>query len=161
MKCAASAVVAFHPNVASHHFDQSFGNRESEACTAVLSRGGAVGLTKRLEQPGSLFGGHADSTVTHREPYIHSVPESFVQSDGDHDFAALGEFHGVVDKVDEDLTKPQRIPHKIRRHVRLCSDEELQILVVSFLTNHAGDIFKDFFKVKICLLHIQLARLDF
>ncbi len=73
MEGAAYARFALSPDGAVHHLNQAFGDRESKAGAAILSRRRSVRLRERLEQPGALLGCHADASVANGEPHLHPV----------------------------------------------------------------------------------------
>ena len=140
MKSAARAKIALDPDVAIHQLDEFFGNRKSETSASVLSGGGAVGLAEGLEQAGRLFGRHADASCHARKISDSLCPEPFPPGATRHnDLATFGEFHRIVDEIDQDLTETQRVSNEIRRQILLRSDEEFQISCRGFLADHAGD----------------------
>ena len=85
----------------------------------------------------------------------------FLKRDSHHHLAAFGELHRIVDKVDEDLTQTQSVADKIRRQVLRRCDQELQILIVGFLTDHGGHVLEHTIEAELRLLHVQLPGLDF
>ena len=114
MKSAAYAVVAFDPDVAVHHLDQSFGNREPETGAAVLS---VVELSAWLKawNRRAVCSGVMPMPLSRTENLRFTLSESFFhQRDRHHDLALFGELHRVVDKVDQDLTEPQGVANEIR-----------------------------------------------
>ncbi len=107
------AGLALEPDAAAHQLDQPAADRQPEAGAAVLARGGHVGLRERLEQLRRLLRRHADARVAHRELELHLLAGPLEQLDVEPDLAALGELHGVVDEVGQDLAEPQRIAEQM------------------------------------------------
>ncbi len=64
---AAAADLALHPHAAAHQFDQTQGNRQSEASAAVAPCRGAVGLGKRVKNLPLFVRRDADARIAHRE----------------------------------------------------------------------------------------------
>jgi hypothetical protein len=64
-ECAAAAHLALYPNAATHHFDQTGTDCETEAGAAVFAGGGTVGLTEGFEDDTAFVGGNADAGILH------------------------------------------------------------------------------------------------
>src|SRR5262249_33718303 len=58
---------AGYSHVAAHHLTKATRDRQAKAGAAVLARGRRLGLREFLEQAGSLFRRHANSSVDHRD----------------------------------------------------------------------------------------------
>ena len=111
-------------NSAIHQLDEPFGDGKAEPGATVFPGGGAVGLAECLKETGGLFGRHPNAGVTDRELHLHTTLNLFRRVTVTSDFAMISEFHGVVDQVDQDLTKTQRIADEIRRQT--CCGEAIK-----------------------------------
>ena len=61
------AGLAFHPNAATHHFDQLLGDREAEAGTAIFAGYLTIGLREGGKNRALVFRRNPDARVMHRE----------------------------------------------------------------------------------------------
>lgn len=83
---------------------------------------GAIALREGFEDGVMLVRGNADPRVANREAQL----ERIVGRDGGAtqlDVAAFGEFHGVAQEIEQDLTQPLRVAHHGARHVLLDVEE--------------------------------------
>ena len=67
MECAAAPDFTFEPKFPAHEGDEAGGDGESESRSAVLARGGCVGLSEGVENDLLLFWRNSDSGVVHLE----------------------------------------------------------------------------------------------
>src|SRR5512139_3312263 len=67
-ECAALSGLAGHAHLAPHYVCQPLADGEAEPGSAIFSRGGAVGLLKRLKQPGDLILAHAYAAILNFKP---------------------------------------------------------------------------------------------
>ena len=122
MKRAALARLAFEPDFPAQQFHQARGDGEAEARTAVLARGGTIRLGESLKNQRLFFFRDADSGICNAK-VKQDGGKSFVLDVYVHgDAAAVGEFDGVANEVQQDLTQAQRIadqfPERLRRDAR-------------------------------------------
>src|SRR5271156_2700980 len=160
MEGAACARLALSPDGALHHLNQAFGDRKSKPGTAILSRCRSVCLRERLKQLGALLGCHADTTVADGEPHLHPVRSLLLQSNRYQHLAAFRELDRIVYQVDQDLTKAQRVPNKIRRQILWRGDQKFQILLVGLLADDRAEVLKYVIEAKLCIFYVQFASLD-
>ncbi len=109
------AGLAFEPDAASHQVDQAAADGQAKTGAAMLSRRGHVGLRERLKQLRRLLGRHADPGIAHGALELHLLAGPLDQLDVEPNLAALGELHGVVDEVGQDLPQTQRIAEQMFR----------------------------------------------
>ena len=77
------------------------------------------------------------------------------------DLAALGELHGVVDQVGQDLAEPQRIAAQVLAgSPGATSSQELEALVVRLLRRQRRDGADDVVELEVGGLDVELAGLD-
>src|SRR5215469_3723919 len=155
------ARLTFYPDVAFHHFHQAFGNGKTEPRAAILSSCGAIGLAEGLEEARGLIRRHSDTAVAHGKFQFDPVRHTLFELDRHYDFALFCKFHCVVYEVDQHLAKAQWIPNQNSRQVLLSGNEELQISVLSSLTDNRSQVFKHLIKVEFRVLKVQLPSLDF
>ena len=66
----------------------------------------------------------------------------------------------IVYEIDQDLAQPQRVAHQVRGNIRLCGDQELEILFLRFLADHRGEVLENVLESELRVLDIQFAGLD-
>src|SRR5499427_10514028 len=59
--------LAFYPDLAMHHVDESRTNRQTKSSSTILARNRTIGLCKVLEQIKLLLRGNADTCICNRE----------------------------------------------------------------------------------------------
>src|SRR5215469_7870439 len=159
-KGASVPIVTFHPDVAAHHFHQTFGDGEAEPRPAVFSSCGAIGLTEGLEQAHDLLRGYSNATVADCKLQFDPVGHALFGLDCHYDFTVFRKFHSVVYEVDQHLPKTEGIPNQSRWQVLLNRDKELQILLLNSLADDRGQIFKHIIQAEFRVLEIQLPSFD-
>ncbi|MNH01334.1 hypothetical protein D3C79_605510 [compost metagenome] len=151
---------AVHPDTPAHQLDQAFGDGQPQPGAPVFAGDRAVGLAKGLEYPLALFGAHANAGIAHPEMQLQLVTLIAEQLGTDHYLAALGELHGIVAKVDQDLPQPQRIPHQRGRQVDGGVEQQLEALVLGTQAYHVGKIIQHILQMERDQLQIHLAGFD-
>jgi hypothetical protein len=73
MEATALAGHALYPNPAVHSLHQEGGNRQAQARPAVFSRGGTVGLGKRLKNQLLFFERNTDSGIANLKVQFHLI----------------------------------------------------------------------------------------
>src|ERR1700730_19186863 len=100
--------LALDRDVAAHHLTKAPADREPEARTTVLARGGGGGLGKLLEQLAHLLLRHADAGVGNRDDEtVAAIVLSLPRVDGDG--AMAGELGGIAHEVQQRLPQPHLI----------------------------------------------------
>ena len=105
----AGAGRALDRDVPAHELRQAADDRQAEASAAVASRGRAVGLGERLEEPRLLRLAHADAGVADRQDDTGAAFAQRLGAGADHGAAALGELQRIAQQVEQDLAHPGRI----------------------------------------------------
>jgi hypothetical protein len=113
---AAAARPALHHEPAAHRLGEPLDQHQAEAETAKSSPDRLVRLRERTKQQPDLRRRHTDAIVDHRERQPHAVAAGARRGHAQHDVAALGELHGIVDQV---LHRGAQA-HRIADHV--CGD---------------------------------------
>ena len=118
MKARALALLAFHPDIAAHHFGQLAADGQAQAGAAELAGGGGIDLREGLEEPVDLVRRNADAGVADGKE--DEVVARFVLRLGhvDADVALRGEAHRVGEKVDQDLAQARDVAGEAGRQVR-------------------------------------------
>ena len=149
-KHRAAARLALDPNLATHEGTEPLADGETKAGAAIFARGGGVDLREQLEQQLPFFLRDADAGVPHGDLDAagfgqggcrtgcggwHSAGTLVRAGRGhlrrghlDGDAAAGGEFHGVVQEVDDDLAQPGDVAHNPGRHARVGEVGEVDVL---------------------------------
>ena len=154
------AGLAFEPDAAAHQLDQAAADRQAETGAAMLARRRHVGLRERLKQLRRLLGRHADPGVAHGALELHLLAGPLDQLDVEPNLAALGELHGVVDQVGQDLPETQRIAEQMFRDRRRDVRQELEALVVGLLRRQRRDRADHVVQPEVRGLDIEPAGLD-
>ena len=77
--------------------------------------------------------------VSRTENLIFNRPANFLlRCNRYYHLATIGELDRVVDEVDEDLAKAQRVANEIRRQIVWRGDQKFQILILNLLTDDGG-----------------------
>ncbi len=108
---------ALDPQTASHQRYQLHRDGQTQSGAAIPASDRAVGLGEGLEDHGLLIGRDTDARVLDAKVQAHLVAARFLLFHADDDFAVLGEFDGVADQVNQDLTEPAGVAHQNLRHV--------------------------------------------
>ena len=87
-------------------------------------------------------------------------PDGGCSLDGDDDLALLGEFDGIADEIDQDLTEPPRVPGQRVGHVGRDAAGQFQALGVGPLREGAQGVFHGHAEAERGDLEVELARLD-
>ena len=125
-----------------------------------MARGGGVGLLKTLEQALRLFCRQADAGVGHFEFEQHVVAQFFLDGNGRLDAAQIGEFHSIIDIVDQDLPQPQRVPNQTVRHIGRHLNVQLESLGTGFSGCQVDDVADHVVKLERNPLNLQLSGLN-
>src|ERR1051326_2155999 len=118
----AGARLRLDADGAAHQFDQTFGNRETQAGSSKAAADGSIGLTEGFEQPGQLVRSNPHAGVTYFN--LDQRPRRFLPGhrSGNGDPAGFREFQRVGYQVEDDLTQSGAVaayPHwKVRRQPR-------------------------------------------
>ena len=157
-------VVFKDADFAAHQTDELFADRQSQAGAAIAPRGRAFGLAERFEQDVRVIRGNADAGVrdlkAKRNLDIPTVGRHVGRPAANGYRALFGEFQGVVDQVDQDLPKPQRITAKPARPLVDGRQGQPEALLRRFRVEQPADLVKDALQVEIDDLKGQLSRLD-
>ena len=73
----------------------------------------------------------------------------------------MGELHGVVTEIGQDLAQSQRVAHQRGGHVGRNAEEEFQAFVLGFEAKQIGQIVHQVIKMEIDRLQRHLACFDF
>ncbi len=76
------------------------------------------------------------------------------------DLAALGEFDGVADQVDDHLAQPDRIAAQPCRHILGDEIDELEIFGGATLAEHGRNFGKNVARIEIALEQLEAARFN-
>jgi len=101
----ADARFAFDPDGAAHEGGEAAADGEAEAGAAVGAGDGGVDLEEVFEETRLFVRGDADAGVGDAEGERDLVGGGGVHADIEADAAAVSEFDGVAEEVDEDLAK--------------------------------------------------------
>jgi len=91
---------------------------------------------------------HPDPGIADRKFKLNFFARAFQKLDIEPDLAALGELHGVVHKIGEDLAETQRVAEQHVRNAGRDVRKELEAFIVGFLSSERGDRSNDFIGLK-------------
>src|ERR1700692_3616713 len=112
VKGTALAGLALEPHAASHHLCESHTDGKSQAGAAILASHRAVGLRESIEDGVLLFDGDADAGIFDGKMQRSRGRSCRWLIHRNENLAALGEFDGIADEVDQDLTNAPGIAKK-------------------------------------------------
>ena len=156
----ADARLAFEPDATAHQLHQPAADGEAQAGAAVLARRRHVGLGERLEQLRRLLVRHPDPGVAHGTLQLHFLARAFELFDVDPDFATVGELHGVVDAIGQDLGQANRIAEQVLRDARRDVHQELESLLVGLLRRQRRHRADDVIELEVGGLEVEPASLN-
>ena len=105
---AALARLGTHFDVAAQGLGQMLADAKAQSRAAELPRGRAIHLAERLEKFPDLFFVHADARVGHVEAQAQATAIGG-ESDGEADFALVGELDRVAHQIDQHLAQAQGV----------------------------------------------------
>ena len=132
---ASPAHFALERDGTAHLFGEAFHDGQSQAGSAMLTRGRVVHLVEGRKHRVALVAGNPDAGVGHAEG-DHAAVEGVFQRDA----AAFGELEGVVHQVGDDLLGAVLVAQDKGRHVRAGRDGEDQV----FLPDAERELLADF-----------------
>ncbi len=143
-----TALFAFHPDVAAHHFDQAARDRKPQTGAADGAVLGILDLVEGTEHMVDLVGGNADAGVFDRdvdrgEPLVHLDPDN-----ADQDIAFLGELDGVAQKIGQDLPHTALIAHQLSGQEQVIVDQQVQPFLAGGGLHQQHQIMQRAFQVK-------------
>ena len=159
-KGAAGARDTFDADVPSHELHQLFADRQSETGSAELAGGRRIRLGKALEQATDLLLRHTDAGVAHAKLQDDPGPVVLRDVHGHSDFACAGEFHGVVDEIQEHLAESQRIADEIGRDCGVDVNDELESFFLALAGTQVDGRSQQLLQSEGRLLQRQLARFN-
>ena len=153
---------AFYPNTAAHHFDQLLGDRETEAGAAIFAGYLAIGLREGGKNRFLVFRRNPDTRVVDRDfEAVIGFPFGLrATREGKADCAVLGEFDGVAQQVDQDLTQPHRIAEDEARCIRTQVAGEFQTFQRDARRERFQGVADQVEQIEFDFLDIQLAGFD-
>jgi hypothetical protein len=95
---------AVHADFAAHELYQTLADGKAQASAAILSGHAVVGLFEGLEQPHLCLRFDADACVAYLEADLHGFGAFSNRADAQGDGTLRGEFYGVANQIEEDLT---------------------------------------------------------
>ncbi len=177
-----AAGFAGEADLAAEERDEVAADGEAQAGAAVFARGAGVELVERPEQLRGLLRRDADAGVAHTEaqetgagrreagcgrrgffrlrPPVAGHLGLGRDGDRDLDLAGLGELHGVVDEVGQDLAQAAAVHDDGRGHVVGDGVEQLEFLLGGACGEEVERVLDAFARVARRRLELELARLD-
>src|ERR1700730_4862886 len=131
MEGAAFAVFTFDPNAAVHHGDQTSADCQSESGAAVYAGHGTVRLGKCFEDFALFVGRNADASILDGKVQAQGAGSFRFFLYPDKDLTAFGEFDGIADQIDHDLTDSSGIAQESVGDIRLNVVNKLQTFLMS------------------------------
>src|SRR5262249_43169715 len=122
---------------------------------AETPRGRGIRLRERLEQVLERSVSDADPGVPDLEAH-RAVDLANLQ----HDLAALREFDGVADEIEQALSNPLRVAVHARRQLRIHVHDELESLRGRLEGHHRAEVLDIRAQVEVDVLDVQPACLD-
>ncbi len=111
----AFAFFADDPDRASHQLDQAARNGEAQPRAAEHAVDRAIRLAEPLKQPMLLVLGDAGARIGNGEVQCCRIGRRGGLRCGEHHGTCLGEFHGIVEKVEQHLPQPRFVADQLRR----------------------------------------------
>ncbi|MPN05950.1 hypothetical protein SDC9_153204 [bioreactor metagenome] len=119
MELAADTQFAFHPNPPMHDFDQLAGNGRTQPRSPETTAHRGIGLGKRIENPGDAVRGYANAGIADNQ--VNHVAK---MANTDPDLAAVREFDGITEQIEENLLDAQGVAlEEFRFAIRVIQNE--------------------------------------
>src|SRR5205085_937077 len=100
---------ALEPDGAAHRLGQALADDEAKTRAAVAAGRGGINLAKGLKEAIHAIGRNADPGILDGEAKLIIVRVQRGGRQRENDFASLGEFDGVAEKVGEDLAEARNV----------------------------------------------------
>ena len=123
---------------------QALAYRQAQTGAAIFARHAVVGLLKRLEQARLRLGINANTGIDDFEAHVDRFGRFSERAGAQDDFTVSGEFDGIADEVEQNLTEPQGVALegeilKIGRKVSL----QVQTFFARLMPQGAGQAFNN------------------
>ncbi len=155
-KLAPHTRLGIDGNIAIHHIDQLFTNRQSQPGPLEITLHAGTHLEERIKQPHRLFGRDPNAGIANTDTQVVTFTLEM-----QHDAADIGELNGIAQQVRNDLLKAHRVAHQLRRHIRLYKAVHSQLFSDHQRQIVGGDVVHHLFWWEFTRLNFQLLGLNF
>ena len=159
-EAAAAAGLAVDADFSAHALDEAFADGEAEAAAAVGAGVGIVDLAEGLEDFLLLVLGDADAGIRDLEAEPDVVAGHFDGLDAADDLAAVGEFDGVCEEIDEDLAGAVGIAAEVGGGGGMDEEAEGDVLGIGAGAGDEGDFLGEGGQVEGLVSEVDLVCLD-
>ena len=145
---------------AAEHLGQPLADGQPQSAAAKPPGGRTIGLSKRLKQPGDLFGGHADPLVDDVKPQRRFAAQCADQLGADANLAVIAELDGVAHQIEQDLPQASGIGGDGLGNLTGILGQQGQSLGFGSHPHQHGHFGDNLAGAAAHAFHSQLARLD-
>src|SRR5579863_10487640 len=163
IECRPLTEFRVHAKIAAHQLYERTTDSKSQPGTVIFPSQGTIGLREGFKNRSLLFRGNTNTSIRDGEGKFHGSSDRsfFVCGKGAyHDFALLGELHGITYKFLQNLLQASRITQKEMRKAFFYFTTQFQVLLSGC---HRG-IGKAFgyrlFKIERSVIQFQFASLN-
>ena len=155
-KTAAHPRLRFHGDIAIHHADQLFTDRQAKAGALEVSLHAGPHLEEGIEQAQHLF--RRDPLPGIADADLQIIPRTLDVQDNT---AGVGELNRIAQQVRDHLLQAHRVAGHLLRDIRLDKTVQTQLLAYHQRQIVSRDMVHHFARGKLPRLDLQLLRLDF
>ena len=160
MKSTSLPYYTFDPNLSAHKLDQSSGDGQPQASTAVLARRRAIGLRERLEDSLLLLCRNPNARIGDGEVEADLVLRLRRRLSAHHHLTLLGELDGIPHHISQDLAQASHITHQGIRNLWEHIAPQFQPFLVGGGNKHPHYFSKACAQRESSRIESELTRLD-